>query len=149
MRLVCLRSQNWQGLLIGRLRQFFDFRPLVPCGPESRLILPLSKTVKVEVPQMVIPDRLRPEGNCGVTATVPASCPAAGSLRPEGNCGYTTSVVSFSPAIHTSPFCSGPLSQRLNSRSASRWAWPSSTTSRATATDLPHLISASPATRGA
>ena len=50
---------------------------------------------------------------------------------------YVASVVAFSPAIHTSPFCSGPLSQRLNSRSASRWAWPSSTTSRATATDLP------------
>ena len=26
MWLVCLRSQNWQGLLIGRLRHFFDFR---------------------------------------------------------------------------------------------------------------------------
>ena len=26
MRLVCLRSQNWQGLLIGRLRHLFDFR---------------------------------------------------------------------------------------------------------------------------
>ena len=24
---MCLRSQNWQGLLIGHLRQFFDFRP--------------------------------------------------------------------------------------------------------------------------
>ena len=33
---------------------------------------------------------------------------------------YVASVVSFSPAIHTSPFCSGALSQRLNSRSASR-----------------------------
>ena len=26
MWLVCLRSQNWQGLLIGRLCHFFDFR---------------------------------------------------------------------------------------------------------------------------
>jgi hypothetical protein len=34
-------------------------------------------------------------------------------------------VMSFSPDIHTSPFCSGTLlSQRLNSCSASRWAWP-------------------------
>ena len=24
---MCLRGQNWQGLLIGRLRQFFDFQP--------------------------------------------------------------------------------------------------------------------------
>ena len=27
MRSVCLRSQNWQGLLIGSLRQYSDFRP--------------------------------------------------------------------------------------------------------------------------
>ena len=45
----------------------------------------------------------------------------AANWRPARG-AYVASVVSFSPAIHTSPFCSGALSQQLNSRSASRWA---------------------------
>jgi hypothetical protein len=48
--------------------------------------------------------------------------------------GYVASAGSFSLLIHPSRWCSGAAA---SSRSASRWAWPSSTTSRATATDLP------------